>query len=235
MHDMKKCFWLACVLSYTCALHAQHLEERLSKAVERLQQDAQLKHAILGISIVKTETGEKVFELNAQTGLAPASCQKTITSAAAMELLGHAYRYTTTIGYNGDIDNGTLKGNLILTGSGDPTFGSWRYDSTRNDQQLARLIGFAKNKGINRIDGGLIGYNNKWEAETIPGGWIWDDMGNYYGSGTTSLNWHENQYDLVLRSGSNLGDKVSIVETRPKLYEINLQSQLTSAAKRHRR
>jgi D-alanyl-D-alanine carboxypeptidase/D-alanyl-D-alanine-endopeptidase (penicillin-binding protein 4) len=231
MHDMKKCFWLACVLSNTCALHAQHLEERLSKAVEKLQQDAQLKHAILGISIVKTETGEKVFELNAQTGLAPASCQKTITSAAAMELLGQAYRYTTTIGYNGDIDNGTLKGNLILTGSGDPTFGSWRYDSTRNDQQLARLIGFAKNKGINRIDGGLIGYNNKWEAETIPGGWIWDDMGNYYGSGTTSLNWHENQYDLVLRSGSNLGDKVSIVETRPKLYEVNLQSQLTSAAK----
>jgi D-alanyl-D-alanine carboxypeptidase/D-alanyl-D-alanine-endopeptidase (penicillin-binding protein 4) len=59
-------------------------------------------------------------------------------------------------------------------------------------------------------------------------------MGNYYGAGTTSLNWHENQYDLVLRSGSNIGDKVSIVETRPKLYEVNLQSQLSAAAKGRR-
>jgi D-alanyl-D-alanine carboxypeptidase/D-alanyl-D-alanine-endopeptidase (penicillin-binding protein 4) len=110
-----------------------------------------------------------VFELNAQTGLAPASCQKTITSAAAMELLGPSYRYTTTIGYNGDIINGELRGNIILTGNGDPTLGSWRYDSTRNDQQLARLINFAKNKGITKIDGALdrlqqmgTGNNSRW-------------------------------------------------------------------------
>jgi D-alanyl-D-alanine carboxypeptidase/D-alanyl-D-alanine-endopeptidase (penicillin-binding protein 4) len=230
MHDMRKTCWLIYLLFTAHSLHAQTVQDRLLKAVEKLQQDPQLKHAILGVSIVKSETGEKVFELNAQTGLAPASCQKTITSAAAMELLGPSYRYTTTLGYNGDINNGILKGNIILTGSGDPTLGSWRYDSTRNDQQLARLINFAKNKGITKIDGALIGYN-RWEQETIPGGWIWDDMGNYYGAGTTSLNWHENQYDLVLRSGSNIGDKVSIVETRPRLYEVNLQNQLLAAAK----
>jgi D-alanyl-D-alanine carboxypeptidase/D-alanyl-D-alanine-endopeptidase (penicillin-binding protein 4) len=55
-------------------------------------------------------------------------------------LLGPSYRYTNDFGYNGDINNGILKGNLILTGSGDPTLGSWRYDSTRNDQQLTRLM-----------------------------------------------------------------------------------------------
>lgn len=217
-------------LLFSSLLHAQTVQERLARAVDKLQQDPQLRHAILGIAVVKTETGEKVFELNAQTGLAPASCQKTITSAAALELLGPAYRYTTTIGYNGAITNGSLKGNLVLSGSGDPTLGSWRYDSTRNDQQLARLIGFVKARGITKIEGSLIGYN-KWETETIPGGWIWDDMGNYYGSGTTSLNWHENQYDLVLRSGANIGDKVSIAETRPRLYEVNLQSEVKAAAK----
>lgn len=227
---MRKFFLLASLFVCSNLLHAQTVQERLSKAVEKLQQDPQLKHAILGVSVVKTETGETVFELNAQTGLAPASCQKTITSAAAMELLGPAYRYATTLGYNGTINNGSLNGNLILTGSGDPTLGSWRYDSTRNDQQFARLIGFAKDKGISKIEGQLIGYN-KWETETVPGGWIWDDMGNYYGSGTTSLNWHENQYDLVLRSGANIGDKVSIVETRPRLYEVNLQSEVKAAAK----
>jgi len=77
----------------------------------------------------------------------------------------------------------------------------------------------------------LTGYTGKWEQQTIPGGWIWDDMGNYYGAGISALNWHENQYNLVLRSGSNEGDKVSIMETNPKLYKVNLESRVLSGRK----
>ena len=222
------------VFAFSLALFtggAQTVQYRITKAVEKLQADSQMKHAILGISVVRSESGEKVFELNAQTGLAPASCQKTITSATAMELLGPSYRYQTRLGYDGQINAGTLKGNLLLIGNGDPTLGSWRYDSTKNDQQLLQLTSLVKQGGISRIDGALIGYNGKWEHDIIPGGWIWDDMGNYYGAGSTGLNWHENQYDLLLKSGANIGDKVSIVETKPKLYEVNLQSLATSAAK----
>jgi D-alanyl-D-alanine carboxypeptidase/D-alanyl-D-alanine-endopeptidase (penicillin-binding protein 4) len=118
-----------------------------------------------------------------------------------------------------------------VIGNGDPSLGSWRYDSTKDNKQLTRMLEMIKQNGINKIEGALIGHNGKWEHEIIPGGWIWDDMGNYYGAGNTALNWHENQYDLVLKSGANIGDKVSIVETRPRLYEVNLQSQLLSAAK----
>jgi D-alanyl-D-alanine carboxypeptidase/D-alanyl-D-alanine-endopeptidase (penicillin-binding protein 4) len=228
---MKRVYWLICLLLFSLGLHAQTVRERITTAVEKLQLDSQMKHAILGVSIVKSETGEKVFEINAQTGLAPASCQKTITSAAAMELLGPSYRYQTTLGYDGIISQGNLKGNLLVIGNGDPSLGSWRYDSTKNDKQLISMLAMIKQNGINKIEGALIGHNGKWEHDIIPGGWIWDDMGNYYGAGNTAINWHENQYDLVLKSGSNIGDKVSIVETRPKLYEVNLQSQLLSAAK----
>jgi D-alanyl-D-alanine carboxypeptidase/D-alanyl-D-alanine-endopeptidase (penicillin-binding protein 4) len=228
---MYKVCWLIGLLVYSVASYAQTVQERLTKAVSRLQSDVQMKHAILGLSIVKTGTGEKIFEINAETGLAPASCQKIITGAAAMELLGPAYRYQTILGYDGEIRAGNLKGNLVLIGNGDPTFGSWRYDSTKDDKQLNLLINLAKQHGITNIEGALIGYNGKWEPKTIPGAWIWDDMGNYYGAGSSALNWHENQYDLVLRSGNNVGDKVSIVETRPGLYGVNLQSQLLSGAK----
>lgn len=227
---MVRTFFLFTCICISSSLFAQTVSEKLARAAEKLQQDPQLRHAILGICVVKSETGEKVFELNAQTGLAPASCQKTITSAAAMEMLGPKYRYATTFGYTGAITGSTLGGNMILVGSGDPTLGSWRYDSTRNEQQLAQLVAMAKNKGIGRIEGALIGYN-KWETETIPGGWIWDDMGNYYGAGTSALNWHENQYDLVMRSGTVMGEKVSLVETKPRLYDVNLQSEVTAAAK----
>ncbi len=52
--------------------------------------------------------------------MAPASCQKTITSATAMELLGPQYRYRTILGYDGEIANGALNGNLYIIGSGRP-------------------------------------------------------------------------------------------------------------------
>jgi D-alanyl-D-alanine carboxypeptidase/D-alanyl-D-alanine-endopeptidase (penicillin-binding protein 4) len=228
---MRKVYGFICLLVCSFGLHAQTVQERITKAVEKLQLDSQMKHAILGVSIVKSETGEKIFEINAQTGLAPASCQKTITSAAAMELLGPSYRYQTILGHDGIISQGSLKGNLLVIGNGDPSLGSWRFDSTRNDKQLVSMLGLIKQDGINKIEGALIGHNGKWEHDIIPGGWIWDDMGNYYGAGNTGINWHENQYDLLLKSGSTIGDKVSIVETRPKLYEVNLQSQVLSAAK----
>src|SRR6476469_1360599 len=112
---MKRSVTGICLLLVTLALHAQPVSERLRIATAKLLDDAQMKHAILGMSVVKTETGEKIFELNPQTGLAPASCQKTITSAAAMELLGPDYRYKTVLGYTGAIQNGTLNGNLVLT------------------------------------------------------------------------------------------------------------------------
>ncbi|MBU5819097.1 D-alanyl-D-alanine carboxypeptidase, partial [Acinetobacter baumannii] len=69
------------------ALHAQSVKTKLETATTALLADPQMKHAIMGIKVVNSETGELVFELNPETGLAPASCQKTITSATAMELL----------------------------------------------------------------------------------------------------------------------------------------------------
>ncbi len=228
---MKTAGWFICLLVYSFSCVGQTLEQRLSMATEKLLSDPQMKHGIVGLQIVKSTTGEKVFELNAQIGLAPASCQKTITSAAAMEILGPGYRYQTAAGYSGSIVKGVLKGDLYITGTGDPSLGSWRFDATKEEKQLDALVDRIQKAGIKKIDGKLIGLTGKWEEETLPGGWIWDDMGNYYGAGTAALNWHENQYDLILRSGQLLGDTVTIVATKPQLYGLTLHSRLTAAAK----
>lgn len=228
---MKTGYWVICLCIYSFSLAAQPVKERLAKAVEILQTDPQMKHAILGLQVINVQTGDKVFEVNAQTGLAPASCQKIITSVAALELLGPAYRYETLLGYTGKLSKNTLQGDLYLLGSGDPSLGSWRYDATKEDRQMQELTKMLTQGGIRKITGNLVGYSGKWEQETLPGGWIWDDIGNYYGAGTSALNWHENQYDLILRSGKNIGDTVDIIETRPALTGASLQSQLLAAAK----
>jgi len=228
---MKTAYGLIGLLVCSFSLAAQPVQDRLARAVEKLQADAQMKHALLGLCVVNATTGEKVFEVNAQTGLAPASCQKIITSAAALELLGPAYRYETVLGYTGRITRNKLHGDLYLQGSGDPSLGSWRYEPTKEDRQLQQVLTLLQQKDIRKMEGELIGLAGKWEQETLPGGWIWDDIGNYYGAGSAALNWHENQYDLVLRSGSAIGDTVAVVDARPAPVGVSLQSQALAAAK----
>ena len=207
--------------------HAQGILKRLEDAVRTLKQDSQMKNAILGFNVVEQKTGKTFFEINGDVGLAVASSQKVITSTASLELLGTDYRYKTMLAYDGRIQSGVLDGNIYLLGSGDPTLGSWRYADTKEQVVLDEWIKAFQRNGIKRATGSLIAYDKAWESQTTPGGWPWNDIGNYYGAGASALNWRENQYDLKLRSGSRTGDKVSIVSTVPKLYDVNLISELT--------
>src|SRR5437868_2746082 len=84
-------------------IFAQKINEKLSRAVKALEADPQFKHAILSMYVVDSKTGAVVFDKNSQLGLAPASCQKVVTSVSAFEMLGKDYRYKTIIGYDGTI------------------------------------------------------------------------------------------------------------------------------------
>lgn len=210
---------------------AQTVAQQLAAATKLLLADPQMKHATLGFTVVNSESGQKVYEWNGQAGLAPASCQKIITSATAFELLGAAFRYKTELAYVGSIKNGTLTGNLHVTGYGDPTLGSWRYVMTGEDKVMNQWMSLLQIQGIKKINGMLTASTKAWEKETLPGGWIWDDIGNYYGAGAAALNWRENQYDMVLHAGAQPGDPVRIVKTVPILYSVNFESELRAGEK----
>ena len=49
---------------------------------------------------------------------------------------------------------------------------------------------------------------SQWETQLIPDGWIWQDIGNYYGAGANGINWRENQFDIILKSGQRINDPV---------------------------
>src|SRR5438477_7663134 len=119
-----------CILPFT--LSAQTIKQKLQTAYQQFESDSQLRHAINSLYVINAKTGAAVFNKNSQVGLAPASTQKIITAVTAFELLGKDYRYKTELGYDGEIKNGILNGNLYIVGSGDPTFGSWRYNSTKD-------------------------------------------------------------------------------------------------------
>ena len=65
----------------------------------------------------------------------------------------------------------------------------------------------------------------------MPEGWIWQDIGNYYGVPCFGFNWHENLYDLYLQPGEKEGSQTSVVSTNPKMADINLRNSITTGAK----
>ncbi len=213
-------------------VNAQDVETTFNNAYKKFAVDGKFKHASIGLLVVNNTTGQTIINVNAEVGLAPASCQKVITATTSYELLGHNYSYKTTLGFTGKIINGILNGNVIIKGSGDPTLGSWRYEQTTEEHVLSEFKKAISRQGINEIKGHVYADESVWQGEVIPGGWIWEDVGNYYGAGARALNWRENQYDLMLKSGSSIGDTVANVGTKPNFVEgLNLKVLATSAKK----
>ncbi len=210
---------------------AQDISQRLTEAVKNLEADPMLKHAIISLNVIDNKTGKQVFNKNTQTGLVPASCQKIFTSIAAFELLGQDYRYKTVLGYDGLIEAGILKGNLHIIASGDPTLGSSRWEQTKENQVLQRWISEIKKAGIKKISGLILKDDINWGSSTIADGWIWQDIGNYYGAGAASVNWRENQYNLNLKSGNKTGDTCTIVSIIPASVNLHLISEVRTAEK----
>ena len=231
MYNRMKTLFFAFALTITSVqLFAQNTSAKLTEAWAVFEQDQQLKSAIASIYVIDATTGKVVFDKNSTIGLAPASTQKIITSATAYEVLGKDFQYTTTFSYYGQLKNGRLNGGIYIKPSGDPTLGSWRWKKTGEDSVIARIKTAALKSGLKSYKSFAVDVSG-WEGEVIPGGWTWDDIGNYYGAGADVLNWRENQYDLVMKSGNSIGDPVTIVGTRPRLYNYDLVSNVSSAAK----
>ncbi len=224
-----KYIFIVTLSCWSALCYAQEITRDFNNAYKKFASDNSFKHATLSL-LVKDNSGQKIIDIGSETGLAPASCQKVIAASTAFELLGHDYTYKTILGYSGEIENGTLNGNIIIIGSGDPTLGSWRYNETKEDNVISEFKSKISQAGINEITGHVYVDETLWKGEVTPDGWIWQDIGSYYGAGARALNWRENQYDLFLQSGNHIGDSVDIVQTKPKFIEgLTLKSLATSA------
>src|SRR5690349_24248166 len=74
-----------------------------------------------GILIVDPSSGDTLYSRNAGKLFMPASNMKILTSATALTQLGAGYRYRTSFLGRGTVTNGTLEGDLLVVGRGDPS------------------------------------------------------------------------------------------------------------------
>src|SRR6201985_554056 len=209
--------------------NAQTLQSRLQSAFNRLKADTQCKYASISLTVLDAKTGETVFTANPNMGLATASTLKVITSVTAFNILGKDFQYQTQFGYNGTIaSDGTLNGDLIIKGAGDPTLGSWRYEGHKENEILSQMVTALKKAGIKKINRRVIGDDSIFGTQSVPNGWIWMDVGNYYGAGTSGLCWRENQFDIKFKTGP-VNTPIGIVREVPAMPYLNFKSELMNA------
>ncbi len=212
------------------ASFAQTAMQKLERAYDSFLSDPQVKNASVSLCVLDANTGKSLFTRNAQLGLATASTLKVITAATAFSILGKDFQYQTTLAYSGNITpDGVLKGDLIILGSGDPTLGSDRYQN-KSHTVLTEWATAIKKAGIKKIEGAIVGDDRAFGTQTTPEGWIWQDIGNYYGAGTSGLSWRENQFDIHLKPGSRINDEIRILKTVPETPYLKIVNELKTGA-----
>jgi D-alanyl-D-alanine carboxypeptidase/D-alanyl-D-alanine-endopeptidase (penicillin-binding protein 4) len=226
---MRRAILLLAVLSGSLYVNAQPIAQRLGKAWDRFVADSQLRAGIASLYVVEASGGKVIFARNERIGLAPASSQKVITAATAYALLGPQFRYTTRFAAAMPVRKDTASA-LFILGSGDPSLGSWRYERQSMDSVYTRFAKAARATGLRGFSTSLV-VRSGWNSEVIPDGWIWQDIGQYYGAGADVFNWHENQFDLPVTPGLKTGDSIKVDLTGVSPYPMaEVLSQATTGA-----
>lgn len=140
----------------------------LTSRINEIIRAEQVRSALWGIYVVDLQSGRTLYQSNASLSMIPASNMKLLTTATAFAVLGPDYQFETTLHHTGTIEAGVLRGDLIIEGSGDPTFGSLKVD---RDDPLALWARQLKALGVTRIEGRVIGDDDIFDEKPYAEGW----------------------------------------------------------------
>jgi len=197
---------------------------RLAYALDTLIEHSGVDMAFWGVSVREAGSDRVIYERNARRLFMPASNMKLYTTAAALCLLGPDFRYATTFYIDGEITpDSVLRGNLIIRGSGDPTW-SWRFYDHNYDSLYLAFADSLLAHGVRRIDGDIIGDDDVFTDEPLGYGWSWDDEPYYYAAQITGLSYNENYVDIRI-TPTKVGSPVKLEKFPPTSY-LQLDNEL---------
>jgi D-alanyl-D-alanine carboxypeptidase/D-alanyl-D-alanine-endopeptidase (penicillin-binding protein 4) len=174
-----------------------------------------------GVYIESLKTGEIIYKRNPYKLFMPASNMKLFTTSAALVLLGPEYRYKTTLSGRGEVNaDGVLQGDLIITGSGDPSF-SGRFFENNPVKIFEDWADSIKLAGISHINGNIIGDGTVFDNEHFGGGWEYDDLKSYYAAPVSGLSFNENSIRLLVKPGAYL-NKTPDISIIPETKYVNI-------------
>ncbi|CAA9343993.1 MAG: D-alanyl-D-alanine carboxypeptidase, partial [uncultured Gemmatimonadaceae bacterium] len=177
-----------------------------------------------GAMVVSLTRGDTLFKHEADTRLQPASTMKMYTSVVALERLGPTYQISTDVLRDGAVgSDGTLVGNLVLRGAGDPAFSN-RFLPGDPSAPVNVLAQFVAGAGIKRVTGDLIGDATAFDAQLIPAGWNPRNLGSGYAAPVSALSINENILWLAVTPGGAGG--TARVALEPATTALRVESRV---------
>ncbi len=181
----------------------------LQRDLTRLFGDASAPPAVWGVQVRSSERDETLYSLNHRTLLIPASTTKLVTLAAAATGLGWDFRFETLLLAGGPIEDGVLKGDLVVRGTGDPTIGGrGSFAANDPDSLFTDWATVLQSAGIRRVSGRVVGDDRAmdsgatWSGSHLGDGWTWNDLAFGFAAPGGALTFHENVADLVIEPGA---------------------------------
>ena len=185
----------------------------------------QFQRSYWSVLVRRVGSGEDLYAWNAAKLMMPASVMKVVTLAAAADVLGWDHQFETTIVSTAPVDEGVLRGDLVIVGGGDPSI-SERSEVPGTLKALARQV---REAGVTRIEGGVIGHDDRFDDNGFGDGWTLDNLPYGYSAAVSALEYNEGSVDLVIRAGAAAGDPVAI-QVRPDGSGLQIDNRLATVA-----
>lgn len=236
------CAWLGAVcLLGGSTLGAQHIRVAPTRAALGGYIDSLIAHpmwrtAHWGVLVVDAERGDTLYSANAGKLFMPASNTKLVTGAVALAQLGADYRYTTRLLGRAPSADGTMPGDLVVVGRGDPSF-----SDSLSVSALAPFHAFADSlaaRGVRRISGRLVRGGNAFPDSTLGRGWAWNDLDDAYSAPVDELVFNEGFARITVFGGARPGDPVTVrrapATTVPQLGRVDVVTTRNCCMERSR-
>ncbi|HEX6896133.1 MAG TPA: D-alanyl-D-alanine carboxypeptidase/D-alanyl-D-alanine-endopeptidase [Bryobacteraceae bacterium] len=201
----------------------------LAARLDLLRTAPALRGASVGLQVVRLSDGKVLYQHDAEHWFVPASNMKLFTSALALMRLGPNFRFTTEVVAGQPIDaSGSIHGDLVLVGGGDPSLSGrpypYRYDpqatpgSTYSFAAIERFADELVAGGLKTVEGQVIGDDRRYVWEPQASGWTTGDALWDYGAPVSALIVNDNSFALRVRPSARPGDLASIWLTPPFEY-----------------
>ncbi len=149
----------------------------------------------------------------ADSAMNPASVMKLVTTYAALDLLGPNFSWSTPVYIDGAVRDGTLRGNVVIVGQGDPKLVV---------ERLWLLFRRLQGLGIHTIDGDIILDNSAFELPaTEPGSFDGEALRPYNASPDALL---INYKSLAITFNPDSQAQVARIHYDPPLAGVQMQT-----------
>lgn len=195
-------------------LNAEFNSEQLRTELEILFHSDDAKDIFWGVDVIRVKDGTNLFSMNKNKRFRPASNMKIVIAASALKALNSEYRFQTKLYSDSKIKNGVLNGNLIIVGSGDPTFKASELSAWKNKLLSLKL---------EKINGDIIGVDSIFDDQKTGLMWSWDDLSNCYSAQISGLQINSNCAEIIIRPGND-GEQ-ALIDKTPNTSYINIVNQ----------